>query len=163
MSVVVKPKENGLGVKPKGETINVSPRLSKPLIIKPMIAQPVAAPIEPTFASDEVFLMRRICDVEAPILRSKGFIPKDANRPTVWKGKYRGYPVEIRFPPQYPALPFEWVWLKSPPGFPNIVYNKRGETILCIDRILDKKKWNPAIGVRGIFEMLDEHQYFRRR
>ncbi len=163
MSVVVKPKEAGGEVTPGGATISVSPRRSRPLAVKPMAAIPVATPLEPTFASDEVFLMRRIHEHDAPVLRSRGFTPQDPNHPTVWIGNYRGYPVEIRFPPQYPALPFEWIWRKRPLGFHNIVRNKQREPILCIAAILDKRQWNPAIGVRGILEMLDDHPYFKRK
>ena len=163
MTVLVKSKENGIEVKPYTEPLRVPPKFSQPLKVKPLVSQPIAAPNDPSFASDEVFLHRRISDVEAPVLKTRGFNPKNTNRPTTWKGRYKGYSVEVRFPPQYPALPFEWVWLELPPNFPNVVRNKNGEPILCIDRILDKAKWNPAIGVRGVLEMLDDHPYFRRR
>jgi hypothetical protein len=157
MTIVIKAKEDG-------RTIIVLPESNiVGLKINPATARPLIVQEELTFATDEQFLCHRIKDVEAPVLKSRGFAPVSPRRIKVWRGLYRGYLAEIRFPPQYPALPFEWIWINPPPHFPNIVLNRQNEPALCIDRILDKNKWNPAIGTRGIFEMMDDHPYFQRR
>ena len=163
MSIIIKAKK-GINEETGREIFILPDSNRNRIIINPTNAKTLSIREEKlTFATDEQFLFRRIKDVEAPVLTLRGFTPISPRRIKVWRGLYKGYLTEIRFPLQYPALPFEWVWINPPPFFPNIVRNKQNEPALCIDRILDKNKWNPAIGTRGIFEMMDDHPYFQRR
>ena len=98
----------------------------------------------------------RIETLEAPVLRERGFKPVDESLAT-WKGKYNGYPAQIFFQPEYPAVPFQWHWNRVPDGFGNVVGSQ-----LCIEALLDRNAWTPEMTVETVFEGLDSHPYFRR-
>lgn len=99
----------------------------------------------------------RIKGLEAPILQERGFRPTDDYMAS-WKGRYEGHPVQIYFPSEYPAVPFQWHWGQVPSGFEHVVGSK-----LCIEALLDNNAWTPELTVETVFEGLDSNSYFRKR
>lgn len=99
----------------------------------------------------------RIRNREEPSLTNRGFRPTDDNL-TTWTGRFKGYPVRIYFPYDYPAVPFKWYWQKIPSGFHNVINNE-----LCVQALLNNSKWTPDLTVETIFESLESHRYFRGR
>jgi hypothetical protein len=136
----------------KTSNIRRKHNINKPLIVKKISPSKTLRIEISNFDPRKI----RIEKLEAPVLQERGFKSIDETM-TTWRGKYKGYPAQIVFSSEYPAVPFQWYWDEVPNGFGNVIDNQ-----LCIEALLDNNAWTPEMTVETVFEGLDSHPYFRK-